>query len=200
MTGTCNIRKDDIMDRKAHFFYALRLPMEAKLLIRDQLTELKQHFHFSRWVHHEDYHITLAFLGNADSRKLDDSVDFVQKALAEEHIFPLTIHELGVFGKKDSPRIFWAGVREEKRLHEIRNLVYQACTTAGFKLETRPFHPHITVARKWSGENLFPNDFMKKNPFSDHPIELKASEVVLYQTYLDREPKYEAINIFPLKG
>ncbi len=26
------------------------------------------------------------------------------------------------------------------------------CEENGFSLETRPYHPHITVARKWVGE------------------------------------------------
>lgn len=189
------------MDKKAHFFYALKLPLETKQLMQEYCLKLKENFFFSRWVHHEDFHITLAFLGNAEQEQLQNSIQQVQKELQEQTTFSLVIHHLGVFGKKDSPRIFWAGVKEEKQLFRIRDLVYESCIASGFKLESRPFHPHITLARKWSGEELFSSERLEENhPFTDEPIRFQANEVVLYQTILNQIPKYEAIETFPLKG
>lgn len=182
----------------AHFFYALRLSMKTKEELKKYSDELKGNFSFSRWVHFQDYHITFAFLGSAPKERLTLSQQFVKQLLSEIESFPLTIDQLGIFGKKDSPRIFWAGVRREEQLHIVRNQVYAACEQAGFQLETRPFHPHITLARKWQGESPFPSTKLEEENKLFKPLIFDANEVVLYQTHLDQNPKYEAISVYPL--
>jgi 2'-5' RNA ligase len=77
--------------------------------------------------------------------------------------------------------------------------VFSACEKSGFQLETRPFRPHITLARKWKGEQPFHNEMLQLwNEVQPTPLSFKASEVVLYQTNLTQTPKYEAIKIYPL--
>lgn len=187
------------MERKTHYFYALKLPLEKKLLLHERGYEWQNAIPFERWVHHEDYHITLAFLGGAPKPQLQESIELVKESLREEEPFSLQINHLGVFGRKDAPRIFWAGVEESKCLSHLREVVFSACSYASFTLETRPFHPHITLARKWAGDVPFTKDLLHSHDsLKERPIEFHASEVVLYQTHLERTPKYEAINTFSL--
>jgi len=114
--------------------------------------------------------------------------------------FRLEINQLGTFGREQSPRVLWADIEYSSELHDIRNKVFSACEQAGFKLETRPFRPHITLARKWTGEEAFQSDklviWKKLQPDS---LPFQVSEVVLYRTHLNQLPKYEAIAIFPLE-
>lgn len=192
--------KDDIMEKKVHYFYALRLPSETKARLQEVCNQLRGEFPFKKWVHHEDFHITLAFLGHAKNNQLETSVQYVREALTTQQSFSLIINHLGVFGKKDSPRIFWAGSETSPHLSQVRDLVYDACEESGFQLEKRAFNPHITLARKWTGDTPFSTDFLeKKNPFLNEPEFFNATEVVLYQTHLDRVPKYEVIETFLLK-
>lgn len=186
------------MGTHSHFFYALSLSANVKEELKEYSNKVKNLFPFSRWVHHQDYHITLAFLGSASEEKLALSQNLVRQNVSEMESFPLTIEQLGTFGKKESPRIFWAGVQMEESLHMVRNQVYLACKQAGFQLESRPFHPHITIARKWQGEEPFTINKLEEENKLNKPITYRANEVVLYQTHLDRTPKYEALVIFPL--
>ena len=187
------------MKSQTHFFYAVSLPSETKLKIKEECSILKKNLPFQRWVHHEDLHITLAFLGSAEKEKLQASQDLVKKGLEDKKSFTLQMNELGVFGKADSPRIFWADTYKEMKLHTIRDIVFSACTHAGFELETRPFKPHITLARKWAGESSFHTSMLNENnPFEQSPLSFSVNEVVLYQTHLDKSPKYERIASFPL--
>lgn len=187
------------MDKKTHFFFAFSLPMETKLKLKEVCTIMKERFPFQRWVHFEDLHITLAFLGAADERKLEAAKNSIEERLTGHKSFPLHIHELGVFGREEAPRIFWANTYTENRLTEVRDIVFSACQEAGFDLETRPFKPHITLARKWIGTEPFDaNLLIHKNPFKEESIFFTANEVVLFQTHLDRTPKYERKAIFPL--
>lgn len=187
------------MDKKNHFFYAVKIPSDTKNLIYNKLLPLQREFLFQKWVHPEDFHITLAFLGNAEIGKLEKSIPFVSDALKNENAFPLNIEGLDTFGSKESPRIFWVRLVEQICLYEVRKKVFHACELAGFSLEKRPFHPHITIARKWKGDTPFaPESLQQKNPFVRDAFSFVASEVVLYQTHLDREPKYEVVQSFKL--
>lgn len=183
----------------AHFFFAVKLPSETKKQLNEYCKELKEKLPFSRWVHHEDYHITLAFLGSAPEHKLNTAGKLVADSLEGTKAFPLFINRLGIFGKESSPRIFWCDTEREERLHVVRDKVFSACQDAGFELETRPFKPHITLARKWVGTKAFQKSSIDQyNPFKEKALEFDAAEVVLYRTHLDKTPKYESIAIFPL--
>ncbi|SEM39435.1 2'-5' RNA ligase [Mesobacillus persicus] len=183
-----------------HYFYALELPQELKAELDKTCGILQEALPFKRWVHHQDLHITLAFLGHANEEQLAISMEKLNSRI-QCPSFELTIDHLGVFGKSDSPRIFWTGVKHAPLLHQARDEVYSACLDSGFKLETRPFKPHITLARKWSNDFPFETEMLEKqNPFNKRKFVFQANNVVLYKTHLGKEPKYEALARFPLSG
>jgi RNA 2',3'-cyclic 3'-phosphodiesterase len=189
------------MERHSHFFFAVRIPENTKLIMKDHMEKIKERVPFSRWVHYMDLHITLAFLGSASPDKLAEATKNVKAALIDEPALTLNINKLGFFGSVDSPRVFWADSEESHELKTIRQKVFSACEKAGFQLETRPFRPHITLARKWSGAHPFDKDMLDLwNELQPNPLLFLAGDVVLYQTHLNKTPKYEAINIYPLKN
>ncbi|WP_428911282.1 RNA 2',3'-cyclic phosphodiesterase [Niallia sp. Krafla_26] len=188
------------MERDPHYFWAVRIPDDIKQSIYERFNELKNVFAFKRWVHKEDYHITLAFLGAVEASKLNVCIDFVQKGIKNEAIFPLQIQGIQTFGSRKSPRIFWAAVNHEERLHQLQENVYKNCLEAGFTLESRAYQPHLTLARNWVGPD-FQHEFLQKyNPFGVEPLSFMVKEVVLYQTHIERSPKYEPIATFSLVG
>lgn len=185
------------MEKSTHFFYAVKIPSETKKQLHSKILPLKEELPFHRWVHPDDYHITLAFLGNAEREMLEKSIQLISETLQKETTFSLCFEGLGTFGSKETPRIFWLGLGEQERLYEVRNTVFLACEEAGFSLEKRPFHPHVTIARKWKGNHPFNHhNLQKENPFDLERISFVANEIVLYQTHLDREPKYEVVQSF----
>ncbi len=187
------------MEQHTHFFYALELPEEIKDILEGAALKLKAALPFKTWVHPQDFHITLAFLGNAEGSKMEASNQLIESALRRHSVFDLKIDHLGIFGRKDSPRIFWAGLEDSSNLNDVRNDVFSACLASGFSLETRPFSPHITMARKWAGESLFTYKLLEElNTFKEEKLIFNAERVVLYKTHLGKSPKYEPITIFPL--
>ena len=97
----------------------------------------------ARPVRRDNLHITLAFLGNIPS----DSVDCYLQAASSVRFssFTLLLNELGYFPR---PKVFWAGASETPAA--LRNLytdLNNAIRTCGYEPETRPFVPHITLAR-----------------------------------------------------
>lgn len=184
---------------QTHYFFAVRLPDDAKEKLKLKCEAAAGMLEFQKWVHYQDYHITLAFLGNAGKDQLQHATRLVRKALEEEEAFSLSTSRFGVFGKPDQPRIFWSDTAAQPRLAEVRKKVFDACKEAGFQLETRPFKPHITLARKWAGSSPFEPDLLGNESVLTETISFPAAEVVLYQTHMDRSPKYEAIEVYTLK-
>lgn len=188
------------MNQQTHFFFAVKIPQETKLILNQKKEMLKEILPFNRWVHHEDLHITLAFLGNAPTEKLSTAIDNVRQALSQSQGFQLEINKLGIFGKIESPRIFWVDTKDSNELQGVRKKVFTACTDAGFQLETRQFKPHITLARKWAGDQPFHKNHLDVwRELQPAPISFKVNEVVLYQTHLDKTPKYEAVKTYQLE-
>ena len=182
---------------KTHFFFALVLPDEVKAYLHGVTEQIKPDYPFKKWLHQADYHITMAFLGDAPEPMRKDAIQRVKQALAGESSFNLELSETGVFGQKDSPRILWADVKREERLYAIQSKIYNACTEAGFMLDKKPFKPHITLARKFTGEN-FSLDGLRHSA-SLGPQGFKATRIALYQTHIGASPSYVPIDTIILE-
>lgn len=185
------------MENKHHYFFAIKLPKEAKKFIYQWAQQNEQILPFKRWVHPEDYHITLAFLGYQENERLQKAINEVGAVLADEEQFSLTLNQLGTFGKITDPRIFWMNVMNSSRLTDIQKKVYNQCIQLGFSLDKKPFLPHITLARKWSG----PENFRKELLEQCQPRELftfTVNQIVLYETHIEDTPKYKEFYAYHL--
>ncbi|WP_110927266.1 RNA 2',3'-cyclic phosphodiesterase [Bacillus massiliglaciei] len=182
-----------------HYFFALTLPEKTKMKLQEQANEIKTVFPFKKWLHPADYHITLAFLGDAPHTKREEALQLTESALADTAAFPVTTAGIGLFGRKEQPRILWAGVEAEPRLAEVRDRVYQACLQAGFELDSRPFNPHITLARKYAGQQPFSLEDARERA-GIKPVLFEAAAITLYQTHMGASPSYEPIHQIQLKN
>lgn len=186
--------------QQQHYFFAVKLPPEAKNFLNNWVDEHKENYPFKNWVHQEDYHITLAFLGFAEQEMLQKVIEKVKFILENETSFNLSFHKLGIFGKETMPRIFWAGVFESDSLSTIQKKVYNQCIDVGFSLDKKPFRPHITIARKWSSNETFHLDSLKKLiQGNDEIFKFHVNEIVLYKTEMNEVPKYKEEHVFRLR-
>lgn len=101
-------------------------------------------------VERENIHLTLKFLGDVSTTKLDK----IKSALAQVTFppFSLEIKGAGAFPNLKRMNVIWVGVGEgwsqvELIFEQTEKLLHQL----GFSRETRPFSPHITVARVKTG-------------------------------------------------
>lgn len=95
-----------------------------------------------RWSLPESWHITLQFLGNTT----DDRRTCLTARLRDlRHApIPIELEDLGFF---DGAGVFFAGVTLLPGLVSLQQTVAAATLLCGFAPETRPYHPHITLAR-----------------------------------------------------
>lgn len=184
---------------KKHYFLAVPIEEKHRTILQNWIQSRKSALPFKSWVHPEDYHITLAFLGDVHpGSRLNDLIKNVKEMTKNSGQFEISLKGIDIFGKTESPRIFWASVEQSASLYQLQTQIVKACEETGFQLDRKPFHPHITLARKWNSDEPF-----IKSPEMDYEFEGKSSpnfvtSIHLYQTNLDQNPKYEAINIFPL--
>ncbi|MBL5768256.1 2'-5' RNA ligase [Heyndrickxia sporothermodurans] len=173
-----------------HYFFAVPLPPDIKESLFQLCENIKIDHPFKRWVHKEDYHITLAFLGDADHTQLMEAIHVIKESLASSSSFNIKINHLGIFGREKAPRIFWAGLLESPELNMLRGKVYESCLKAGFQLDKKPFNPHITLARKWD-ETKQNFTLEKLKEINLNALSFPVNQVVLYETNIEATPKYQ---------
>ncbi|WP_258921288.1 RNA 2',3'-cyclic phosphodiesterase [Heyndrickxia coagulans] len=179
-----------------HYFYAVMLPEALKQKLQQATAGMKSSLPFQRWVHRDDAHITLAFLGAAEEAQLEKANRLIADKISTFRVLPLVFDHFGTFGKKDEPRVLWAGIQESQPLFDLERMVAGCCLEAGFSLDRRPFHPHITLARKWGGDRPFAAGML--DWYLPEPVPFSADRIVLYRTNLHKTPKYEIVQSFRL--
>lgn len=120
-------------------FVALSLPE----IVADALTQLQSGVDGARWRPEENFHLTLAFIGETDRHGFAQAFDAL--ATIEAPAFALTLNGAGFFGDR-KPRALWAGVEPNDALDHLHAKVETSLRRAGFALERRKFKPHVTLA------------------------------------------------------
>ncbi len=121
-------------------FSAVELPED----IREHLSDLNAPLPGSKWVDHDDMHITLRFAGDIDGGLAREFTDLLGEI--EVDAFEIRLEGLGTFGGND-PRTIWAGVSPSAELEALARANERAARSAGLRPQHRPFKAHVTLAR-----------------------------------------------------
>lgn len=134
----------------------LFIGIEVSRTMRSQLAreaaELKAHIK-GRLTLPENYHITLAFLGERAAHELP-AIERALKLAARRPPFRIELDGMGRFskGRKD---IIWRGIAENAQLMELRQALLARLEAEGVEFAQDPFIPHITMARTSPADLLY---------------------------------------------
>lgn len=136
-------------DEQIRSFIAIELPEEFKSGLLRLQAELKSAVYtFVKWVAPEGIHLTLKFLGNIPSPKVDEIARAMERAIEGATPFRLETTELGAFPNLKRPNVFWLGVGGDlDSLATVQKRIDDVLEPMGFTREKRAFTPHLTLAR-----------------------------------------------------
>jgi len=99
---------------------------------------------FAGWrrARREQWHITLDFLGRVDNEvRVIDALDVLARGTAP---FAVRLGGAGSFPEHGKAKVVWLGVADgHQELGALATIVRNAVRST----ESRPFHPHVTIAR-----------------------------------------------------
>lgn len=144
--------------------------------------EMKRNVHIS-WAKPASIHLTVKFLGDVDEQVLDSLHTAFEQAIGSQTAVNVPLERLGTFPRLQRPRVLWVGPSEHwekgaeaKRLAEIHGTIEQICEGFSFLRETRPFSPHLTLARIKNGERHV-GAALAKSGVLDRPLSLGSLAV-----------------------
>jgi RNA 2',3'-cyclic 3'-phosphodiesterase len=110
----------------------------------------------TRLTRRENWHITVAFLGDVPSTRVPVAAAVMQEVAASAAPLHLCVADGGSFGGRRDP-IMWAGIGGEvDGLRRLARLLQRAVRRARLPVDDRPPRPHLTIARP--GSRVPPED------------------------------------------
>lgn len=152
-----------------------------------------------KWVPPANMHLTLHFLGEVGDWSpireiLARAGDFAE--------FDISLGAAGAFPSVEHPRVLWAGITEGAgNLKKIAEFLGAALAEKGFKVDSRPFSPHLTLGRvRGPGGIRELARLLTEIPASEKRHILKICSLHLVESRLGPGgPSYTAIYSSPLR-
>jgi 2'-5' RNA ligase len=146
------------------------------------------------YVKSDNFHITLKFIGETDPAK----VETISEALEEISFDPFCMRVAGTgsFPEGEQARVLWIGLHDTEPLARIASAVDRRLFATGIPRDTRPFSPHLTIARVKKELNTAMTDLLrsaKDLPFGNFTV----TAFHIYQSVLGAGgPVYTKIKTF----
>ncbi|MFE1414197.1 RNA 2',3'-cyclic phosphodiesterase [Streptomyces sp. NPDC058746] len=144
------------MKEKSHaptvrIFIALAPPDDAKQELEQALRPAYEAYPRMRWNRIEDWHITLAFLGELPVAAASLLRPPLAELAAARRPLRLALRGGGHFDE----RVLWTGIDGDlEGLHLLSDEVRALVKECGIPFEGRPLRPHLTLARSRRNEPL----------------------------------------------
>jgi RNA 2',3'-cyclic 3'-phosphodiesterase len=168
--------------------------------VADVLAAAQAGMPLGREVPQDNFHVTLAFLGEQPRPVVEEAHHALDAVRAPS--FPLRIEGLGMFGGA-RPRVLYAEVAPEPALAHLHRKVLRAVHEAGIELARQRFRPHVTLAR-FGNDGLRGEEVAEMQAFVARRVGLRAGpfevdRFVLYRSHLGRAGAiYEPLAEYPL--
>jgi len=152
-----------------------------------------------KWVDTVNIHVTLAFLGDTEEKRIKILVNMLKERYSGFHEFEFILAGTGVFKNFRDPRAIWVGIRSSEKLLMLSNITTDGLKENGFEIEDRQFNPHLTLGRIKSVKDTG-NLTTVLERYMDSQIQIvHVNEVILYESILKQTgPLYKPLAKFPL--
>ena len=130
-------------------FIAIKLPDELKLELGQLEAQLKSEKQpWVKWVDPDNIHLTLKFLGSIAIDRTGEITRAIEEAVGGMPPLHLEVKDLGVFPNLKRVQVAWVGIGGDvDKLGQLQQRIESNLARLGFATESRPFKPHLTLAR-----------------------------------------------------
>jgi len=128
-------------------FIAIAIPDTVKVQLSAAVKRLEPHATDVTWCTKDQFHLTLAFLGEISPAILPHLYEKLPQLCATIQPFRCRTFGYGFFGTKRNPKTIWVGAEPVQELEALNEALCEMLNRFGFKLESETFRPHITLGR-----------------------------------------------------
>jgi len=100
-----------------------------------------------RWLPKDNYHLTLAFLGDVEYVLISSLQEKLEQNLSSNKAVPFRFSEITPFPFSGTPKISAAMLERSEELMQLQHSVANCVRSYGISLECRRFTPHVTLGR-----------------------------------------------------
>lgn len=178
-------------------FLAVYPPAEALASLESALPEADRSI---RWLSVEQWHITLAFLGEVAEPVVPRLTERLGRAAGRTPPIALALRGASTFPKQARRgRTLWCGIEgETETLIRLAERCAAAARREGIELEDRTFHPHLTLARARGTHADMTGAVAALAAYDGPPW--TAGELVLVRSHLGPPLRHEPLSRWPLSG
>jgi 2'-5' RNA ligase len=155
-----------------------------------------------RWSGPDDWHLTLAFLGDVPGPVAAGLAPALERAAAGHRPFSLALAGAGAFPAAPQARVLWCGLDgDHAALAALAASVAEAMTRAGAAPPDagRPFRPHLTLARSRGRTPADVRDLVTALRGYASPS-WPVDRIQLIDSHAGGRPRYSPIGGWPLNG
>lgn len=149
----------------------------------------------ARWVPPGHLHLTLAFLGEVAEARLPALGSVLAEVAGRHDSFDACTAALGAFPSENRPRVLFLGLAPCAPLDALALDLQEMLRRAGFSLDAKPFHPHLTLARMAGG----PARGLTRGARLPSRL-LPARELLLVRSHLGPEARHEVLARWGMAG
>jgi len=175
-------------------FIALPIPQDIANQLGDAAAKMSYQDKSGavRWVDQENYHITLAFLGEQHEQDLETLAEQLDYHVRQTE-FEVVLSHLSPF-PETRPKLIAAMAEKSSELDELHRQISSAIKSSDMLIERRKFIPHVTLGRYRHSRNAYAGNIPMNVSF-----DVAINEIVLFESVLTSSgAEYEPIYRFPL--
>jgi 2'-5' RNA ligase len=167
-------------------FTGIDLPAGAVATIEETIDLLRPHARL-RWSKAANLHVTTKFIGEWPQARLAE-LTAVLAGVEKPGPIPIEIKGLGWLPNPHQPRIFWALVHAPRSLYNLAAATDASCAGLGIASESKPYTPHLTLARIGSRGGPAPDLAALRRAVASLPVtSLTTFEALQFHLYLSEQ-------------